>query len=247
MSPKPMGLVVTLGMALVIAIRVALRAAPTAHPPKKGPAAPKLDLRWNIVVIAVGTLFVLAYGALLRFLLEQVQKTTDRFFRDYGAAEGIGDWLWKLPWEVIVSHGSLLLVIPLGLALANFLRIWHRGTYRYQIEVWLGEIARRIYAAYDVEWPLVAQVTRYRPFAWVTHWRKPFRRGYRLRAKDLGSLGSRLEFEIRVSTTKGEPMEVWERVRGEGKLRLVAPLPNSTRLTTVSPDSSVHTHRRIRG
>lgn len=217
------------------------------RPARLGPGAPKLDLRGHLVVIVIGAGAVLGYGRMLQFLLDQMQKTTDRFFLDYGLPKGRWDWLWKLPGELILSHGFLLLLVPAGLALAHVLVIWHQRTYTYQIQWWLGEIGRRVYGAYDVEWPFIAQVTRYRPLPWGMDWRKPHRqRVYRLRARNLGLPGPRVEFEIRVPTKEGEPMEVWERIRGTSGLRPVPLLPDATPPHISSPASSARRQRRSR-
>ncbi|MFE4227936.1 hypothetical protein ACFRJ8_08635 [Arthrobacter sp. NPDC056886] len=92
-----------------------------------------------------------------------------------------------------------LLLIFLGLVV-----IMNRYA-RYMHQWWLGEVASRVVAAYDVPWHLVAKATRYKPLA-VPYWPSP-NRVLRLHDKN-GWLSGQATIEILVPVRADRPIVV---------------------------------------
>jgi hypothetical protein len=103
---------------------------------------------------------------------------------------------------------------------------------RYMHQWWLGEVAVRVAAHYDVPWPMISKATRYKPFA-TPYW--PTRnRIVRLHDKR-GWLSGEPTIEILVPAKPDRPMVVAVR-RGDARLTHERGAHARTEPSGVDPD-----------
>jgi hypothetical protein len=220
---------VALGMALVLAIRIVLRAEPPARLPQEVPGAPKLeeteparapklDVMPYAVLAIVAAAFVSVYLSLLSFGFSTVKDAVDLYAADPAGKEPEGHFIAGLVDAVNEAGGWPLLGAIFALLLAVGWEWWLRTFARFNSEWWLGEVGRRVYVAYDVPWSSVATAIRFRPLPqprlrnpfvswWPWRWRLPVELTYKLVVATGGGRKG-VRFRITVPGDEGQPIKV---------------------------------------
>lgn len=121
-------------------------------PPRSAPALSPRISRWGILtggVLAQGgaqlAAFFVAYFGAVPSLVNAVIHP----YKETATAQDLGVALF---WSVV-----LLLALGVVVVMNRFARYMHQW--------WLGEVAARVAASYDVPWPLISKATRYKPLA----------------------------------------------------------------------------------